>query len=349
MLVWIKNIFNQLFSEELKEKLRNKFEKNFIYFDQRLIYKEYLKACRYILRQKIYGYQGEGYNYRYDKFLESIRKEYIRSGIISEHISIRDKGMEQAVEYVKKNGPDVFCGSLDGIHIYDEEDVGYDEANKLYYGIYEGKRLYFDCSITTSEDALDALNGLAAEQSEHSPHRYLTEDFMVDSNDIVFDVGCADGNFSLSVVDCVKEIYLFEIEETWMKPLELTFAPYKDKVHIIQKCVTENSDAAAVSIDEFCEVNNIESIGFVKIDVEGYEKNVLSGARKMITNNKIKKLAVCTYHKLDDEQTLGEMLPNYNKIMSEGYMIYVLNQDIWNIKPPYFTKGLMRATLNCVE
>lgn len=349
MLVWIKKIFNRFFSEEFKVKIRNKFEKCFIYFDQRLIYKEYLKASRYILKQKIYGYQGEGYDYRYDNFLESIKKEYIRSGIISGHMSVRDKEMEQAIEYVKENGLDVYCGSLDGIHIYDEGSVGYDEAYMLYYGIYEGKRLYFERKIATNEDALNALNGLAAEQSEHSPHRYLTEEFSVDSNDIVFDVGCADGNFALSVVDRVKEIYLFEIEESWMKPLELTFAPYKDKVHIIQKCVTKSSDAAAVSIDDFCEQNNIESIGLVKLDVEGYEKDVLSGAHKMLTNNKIKRLAVCTYHKPDDEQTLGAMLPNYHKVMSEGYMLSALIQDIWNIKPPYFAKGLMRATLKCIE
>lgn len=350
MLLWVKKIFNRLFSEKIKDKLRKKFEKIFIYFDRRLIYKEYLKASRYLLRQKIYGYQGEGYyNYHKDNFLKSIKKEYIRFGVINAHIPIRDKEMEQAIEYVKENGPDIYCGSLDGIHIYDEGNIGYDETNMLYYGIYEGKRLYFDRKIATSEDALHALNGLAAEQSEHSPHRYLTEDFMVDSNDIVFDVGCADGNFALSIVDRVKEIYLFEIEESWMKPLELTFAPYKDKVHIIKKCVSKNSDSAAVSIDDFCEANNIESIGFVKMDVEGYEKNVLSGAKKMLTNNKIKRLAVCTYHKPDDEQTLGAMLPNYHKVMSEGYMIFALTQYIWDIKSPYLVKGLMRATLNCVE
>ena len=349
MLVWIKKIFNRLFPEEFKDKIRNKFEKVFIYLDQRLIYKHNLKASRYILKQKIYGYQGEGYHYRNDNFLERIKEEYIRSGIISDHMPVRDQEMEQAIEYMKKNGTDVYCGSLDGIRMYDMESVGYDEVNMLYYGIYEGKRLYFDHSITTGEGALNALNGLAAEQSEHSPHRYLTEDFMVDSDDVVFDVGCADGNFALSVVDRVKEIYLFEVEETWMKPLELTFAPYRDKVHIIKKCVTKSSDAAAVSIDDFCEENHIETIGLVKMDVEGYEKDVLSGAKKMLTNNKIKRLAVCTYHKPDDEQTLGAMLPNYHKVMSEGYMLGALIQDIWNVKPPYFTKGLMRATLNCVD
>lgn len=39
------------------------------------------------------------------------------------------------------------------------------------------------------------------------------------------------------------------------------------------------------------------------------------------------------------------MLPNYTKETAEGYMLGALLCDIWDIKPPYFTKGLMRARL----
>ena len=101
----------------------------------------------------------------------------------------------------------------------------------------------------------------------------------------------------------------------------------------------------AVSLDDFCKENHIEQVGIVKMDVEGYEKDVLAGAERMISENRIKKFAVCTYHKIDDEQILGAMLSGYNKVMAEGYMLGAMLQDIWNIKPPYFTKGVMRAAL----
>lgn len=42
-----------------------------------------------------------------------------------------------------------------------------------------------------------------------------------------------------------------------------------------------------VAIDEFCS-NKIDDIDFLKIDVEGYELEVLKGAAKMIKQNKIK-------------------------------------------------------------
>jgi len=41
------------------------------------------------------------------------------------------------------------------------------------------------------------------------------------------------------------------------------------------------------TLDNFCEVNKIKKIDFLKIDVEGSELNVLKGAKKMIEDNKI--------------------------------------------------------------
>jgi len=45
---------------------------------------------------------------------------------------------------------------------------------------------------------------------------------------------------------------------------------------------------SATTIDIFCEKNQITTIDFLKIDVEGHELNVLKGARKMLEIKKIK-------------------------------------------------------------
>lgn len=341
-----KKIFNRLFYEETKNIIRNKCAKMFLYIDQTIVYKGYLKALKYVLKARIYKYAGNDYGYRYDNFLAKMRMEYIREVITHSKFPVRDEEMARCIKYVKENGPDVYCGSLDGISVYSEKDIGYDEKNNLFYGMYEGKKLYLSGIFQTAEDALGYLNGIAAEQSEHSPHRYLTPEFNVQETDVIFDVGCAEGNFALSVVDRVKEVYLFEVEEIWIKPLTLTFAPYGDKVHIIKKCMAKKSDEFAVSIDDFCKENQIEKIGLLKMDVEGYEKDVLLGAKKMIKKKKIDKMAICVYHKIDDEKTLGKLLPEYHKTMAEGYMLLaVAYYNIFDIKPPYFTKGVMRTAL----
>ena len=55
----------------------------------------------------------------------------------------------------------------------------------------------------------------------------------------LLDVGAAEGFFALSVIEHVKEIILFECDVEWIKALEATFKPWKDKVFIINKYVSK--------------------------------------------------------------------------------------------------------------
>ena len=43
-----------------------------------------------------------------------------------------------------------------------------------------------------------------------------------------------------------------------------------------------------ITIDQYCLKNNIEQIDILKIDVQGNELKVLEGAKRMLTNNRIK-------------------------------------------------------------
>ena len=355
MLFFIKSLFNKLFKEDTKNKLRRKFEKYFCLFDKKVVYRGYLKAFKYILNVKINNYSGPEYGYRYDSFLDEVRKEYIKNSIMHEMlVSQDDEEWNKCITNVRENGLDMYCGMNGGGVSIPDENIGYDMDNELFYGIYGGKKLYLSKEFDTKEKAIRYLEIMIAEQSEHSPHKYLTTEFNVDNEDIVFDIGCADGNFALSIVDKAKEIYLFEMEEAWEKPLQLTFAPYMDKIHIIKKYVSKNSNLNNVSLDDFCKENDINFIGMLKMDVEGAEEEVLLGAKRLLQGNRIRKIAMCLYHKLKDEQNLGALLPNYKKTTSEGYMLGAIMwcQDIKEVlesTPPYFTRGIMRAELRLGE
>lgn len=39
---------------------------------------------------------------------------------------------------------------------------------------------------------------------------YLDEDFQVEEGDVVLDVGVAEGNFSMEIIERASKIYLFE-------------------------------------------------------------------------------------------------------------------------------------------
>ena len=87
----------------------------------------------------------------------------------------------------------------------------------------------------------------------NSPHRYLTESFTIGQNDVLADIGAAEGNFSLAVIEKVKKIYIFEYDQEWIEALRATFAPWSDKVEIINKFVSDKNDEYHIRFDTFFE------------------------------------------------------------------------------------------------
>lgn len=93
------------------------------------------------------------------------------------------------------------------------------------------------------------------------------------------------------------------------------------------KTYTESINQRTVdtqTIDSFCQANNIESIDIMKIDVEGAETLVFSGANNMLAQNKIKVIYTevmfvphyekgCLYH------NIAEVLDKYNYTLLNLY------------------------------
>ncbi|EAK5278028.1 FkbM family methyltransferase [Campylobacter jejuni] len=131
---------------------------------------------------------------------------------------------------------------------------------------------------------------------------------------VAFDVGANIGNHSIywSTNNCFSKIYSFEpIRETYdiltkniqINNLENKIIPYnlgigekesyaKIKVYSLNNIganqieVLENnfeqSNIKIISLDEFGNKNAISNIDFIKIDVEGFEKQVLLGSKELI-------------------------------------------------------------------
>lgn len=152
---------------------------------------------------------------------------------------------------MKKNPVSVFPYPFSQQYDQNDIEVFLDEKLGLRYVLPDNKRLYFKRSFSDS-DIQWAYNMLKMEQDVASPHRYLTADFQVDNGDVVVDAGAADGNFSLSVVEKAGAIYIFETESEWIEALEATFAPWKEKVHIVNKFISNVNDARNATLDDFC-------------------------------------------------------------------------------------------------
>lgn len=79
------------------------------------------------------------------------------------------------------------------------------------------------------KEAVRTYRSLEEEQDLHSPHYYFFDGLTLSENSVVADIGVAEGNFGLKIVDRVKELYLFECDAGWIEALEATLSPGRIK------------------------------------------------------------------------------------------------------------------------
>lgn len=245
-----------------------------------------------------------------------------------------------ALEYLKSHPLTVFPYPFEMKYSADKIAVFEDKEKGLKYVWQDGKKLYFK-KRWSSRKIREVYNLLLKEQDISSPHRYLTPEFVFDTNSVLVDVGVAEGNFALSVVDQASKIILFETDKEWIAPLQATFEPWKDKVQIIDKYVSDISDAHNIRLDDLLPLMN-ETV-FLKIDVDGAEARLISGAEQFIRKQNPIKIAICTYHKQNDEKEFQQYLQQEGFVTepSKNYMLFYLDKKI---KAPYFRRGLLRAS-----
>ncbi|HJJ41759.1 MAG TPA: FkbM family methyltransferase [Methanocorpusculum sp.] len=184
---------------------------------------------------------------------------------------------------------------------------------------------------------------------------YEIESVQIKPNDIVIDCGANIGLFSiLSVKRGAEKVYAFDPQIRAQKLLNqniklndcadkiipvpfglsdkkctLSFVEYdvdiqsshiernQDKEHISDECNTTTIEC--VTIDDWVTENNIPKIDFIKADIEGSERYMLSGAGKTIKRDH-PRLAICIYHLPDDPEVLKNIIleidPTYHIEMS---------------------------------
>lgn len=273
-----------------------------------------------------------------------LRKKLLRRSILRYYERMpweeRTKEWEEVVEWLRHHRVTVFPYPFTERYDPAGVELHYDEEEGLFYTLYRGHRLYFH----EGRDARRArryFNSIFMEQDPASPHRYLSEDFDVEEGDVVVDIGAAEGNFALDVVERAGHVWLFEAGEQWQRPLQLTFAPWRDKVTVVPKRVGAGSGEGQVTLDEFFR-DREEKIGFLKIDVDGAEQEVFDGMQELLKGQRIRRIALCTYHRQGDADHFARLLGDlgYRISFSPGYMIFRKR-----IEPPYLRRGVLKAVL----
>ena len=272
-----------------------------------------------------------------------ILKRTLRNNILNHFAALPQSEVnddqKEVLQYLRNNEVNIFPYPFHNNYSPEKIEVIYDRENGMRYVLQEGKRLYFKKRWNDKKIKL-AYCDLIREQDLNSPHRYLTDSFTIDKNDVLADIGAAEGNFSLAVIDEVKKIYIFEYDPEWIEALRVTFGPWSEKVEIINKFVSDRNDSSHIRFDTFYETR--PDITFLKVDVDGAESVVLNSCDKIFKDQNPFKIALCTYHKNNDEKDFTLLLKDYGFHItpSKGYMINYYDKKM---KAPYLRRGLIRA------
>lgn len=152
-------------------------------------------------------------------------------------------------------------------------DVFRDEEGYPYVW-FEGKKLFFK-KDWTDEWVKKYYVSILRDIDQESPHSYFSKvEFYPKEDDVIADLGAAEGVFSLKVISSCKKVYLFEADKSWTEPLERTFRDYKEKIEIVNKYIGKRTSTDYVSIDDYF---RDKEITYIKADIEGAEEDMIMG------------------------------------------------------------------------
>lgn len=258
--------------------------------------------------------------YQFPEILANIEGMYFfyKQSLIKRYRNSYDPEIVKILKRLKRN--DLYVFNYDFTEKYKDMNfnIEFDEIRRMYFVYHEGKRLYFAKSLGNRENVSEYYKNILMEQDSESPHRYIDEKFDVLDGDIVVDVGAAEGNFSLQVVDRVSKLYIIEADDEWIEALRETFRNYMDKVVIIKKYVTSMDLGKCATLDAMIK----EPVNFIKMDIEGNEWDALLGAKELIARSQNVKCAICAYHADCDEFLIKDVFSKYGMESSTtaGYM-----------------------------
>lgn len=279
---------------------------------------------------------------RLREHLHTMKKKKVRKKMLDYYTQFPsgDDEISDAVDYLSTHPLTTFFGAFQEKYDAGEVEVFTDPSNGLPYVITDGKRLYFKRSQNRRTVQL-MFNGLRIEQDAEAPHCYTDADFRITEDEILADVGCAEGYFSLMHIEKTKRIYLFEQDREWIEALEATFSPWREKISIIPRFVSDRDNNDEITLDNYFRETE-EKPGFYKIDVEGAEASVLKGMEELLRAPV--KIALCTYHHQHDFELFSRFFKEhrFHHRPNRGLMIY--QNDLAETTPPFFRRCMIKAT-----
>lgn len=179
---------------------------------------------------------------------------------------------------------------------------------------------------------------------------YCMENVMVSRDDVVFDCGSNIGLFSFINSNKAEKIYAFEPVPNTQENIKYMLKYYpnisiesyalgnscgyvdflmddknSESNKVIENAKIESIDKVSkveiITLDEFVIKNKICKVDYIKADIEGFEREMLKGASKILREF-APKLSICEYHLPDDPDVLEKIIleANPNYVIKHKYM-----------------------------
>lgn len=180
---------------------------------------------------------------------------------------------------------------------------------------------------------------------------------------VIFDVGSNNGQYLHLLLQNLKKleptIHCFEPEKSAFDDLQNHFGDFpnvilnnfalgNEKAKLIlfseasgdvkssfvdigdNNLMKKQNEIEITTLDNYCEERNITLINFLKIDVEGFETNVVIGSERMIKNNGIERIQL--EHGSTHSIVMGASLYNFAKLLANYGMYHIKQNGIRKIK-----------------
>lgn len=265
---------------------------------------------------------------------------FAKKKLLARYQNKQNREIKEIVNFLEKERLRVFNYKFTEKYLEMNVEIKYDDECGLYYVMHNGKKMYMAKKYNTEEKVYKYYREVCMEQDKESPHAYLNDEFNIKENDVVVDVGVAEGNFALSVIDKVSRIYLIETDKGWIEALSHTFSEYSEKIIILNKFISDYTYFDTETLDNLIK----EEVDFIKMDIEGAEIEAINGAQKLLHRSQKVKCAICVYHKDNDERCIRELvtLLGLNCTAVRGYMYYPIDMRQIYISPT-LRKGVVRC------
>ncbi len=272
-------------------------------------------------------------------FLKKLSNQKLKSNILKylSETQFIESELESALSFYKSNEIQTFPYLFPNKYRIAPLEILKDEF--AFYSFIKQHKLYF--KKDWSEESCKAyLKTLFIEQDPDSPHAYCSEKFKPEPDEILVDVGTAEGYFTLLKLDEVKEVYAFEMDKNWNDVLKISFKNHSNKIKLLEGKLGNSNTNGNYKLDDFKELYQQKL--FIKIDVEGSEYDVFEGMKTLLSQNNQIKIAVCTYHKKNDAIEFEAYFKSlgFQTEFSKGYMLYRFAKDL---SEPYLRKGVLRV------